>query len=458
LDCRDKDLDIYREAINCTLFLFQKYSSASTQLLNTNQKLLLLFPLVYHLLSYKNQLKDSSELYKFKNSFPDYKNYYLNEETIIAIVKRIDGGNLDNIPDLFFAPLKKQKELCLFRIFRLEKLIGMTKADYLISAVILRFKALFTRRAFENIDDIDSRKQVLPNNLPVIEFLVLPLLNSIIKGLNKRHKTKSNRLWLITTAHFYNTEKKLMIINKGYFGKDNLLIYQHGGHNYGTSNSFCFNRFENQIAQCKMWYGPNSWGVSWLRKESRGKNLASKRKLLLVGTEMPKRSFRFDGSLRLDNVYEYYSFKKHLIRRLRDADGFDLYYRPYNQGENCLSEKDIIDMFEGNQIISGDLDACLSEYIFIIDHPGTTMNKLIDLNVPFYLAWPKQVFGFNELAKSVFLDLNKNKILAHTPQELAVNIVERVSEKIDSSVFNDYKALFQQKRQKKFYRLILSCD
>lgn len=458
MDCRDKDLDIYGEAISGTLYLFQKYSSAKTDVLNTSQKLLLLFPLIYHLLSYKYQLKHSDILYKFKNSFPDYKNYCLNEETIITIVKRIDGGNLDNISDLFRNPQKKQKELCLFRIFRLEKLIGMTKTDYLFCAVVLRCKALFAHKPVENIDNIGLGKQVLSNSFRDIEFLFIPLLNYIIKGLNKGYKTKSNRLWLITTAHFYDTEKKLMMINKGYFGKDNLIIYQHGGHNYGTSNSFCFNRFENQIAHCKMWYGSNCWGVSWLQRESREQDHTLNRKLLLVGTEMPIRSFRFDGSLRLDTSYEYYSFKRNLILRLLNAEGFDLYYRPYNQGENCLPEKDIIEMFKGSQIVTGNLDAYIGEYTFIIDHPGTTMNKLIDLNVPFYLAWPKQVFGFNASAKSVYLDLHKSKILAHTPEELANNLVERVSEKTDPSVLNDYKALFQQKRQKKFYRLIMSGD
>lgn len=271
---------------------------------------------------------------------------------------------------------------------------------------------------FDILDILDA---FIPNNL-----------KNIAVEIENTRSFKQGKLINFSNSLYYNLNKKIEAANC-YEKGEIVITTQHGGHNYGSSLTFDYNKYIEFDSDYFISWGNKYYkGVkmanflplpSPLLSKFLNKHKSRNNKVIVVGTDMSIFPTRF-GISGLD-VLKYREEKLKLLCNLTKVIELrNLYYKPYPQQKSSLKD----DVFfstkiPGLKILNTNLHDELQKCkLLILDHPGTTWNIAMAMNTPIICCWKREHRPFNEEA-DIFLDRFKKLGLFFENTEEAAKIL-----------------------------------
>lgn len=296
------------------------------------------------------------------------------------------------------------------------------------------FKINLDEKIDWNLDIIKLLKIIIPH-----DYLSIKLKKSYFSG----------KVFNFSNELFFNLDAKLNAAAA--FEKGNIITCsQHGGHNYGSALTFEFNNYLEYNLD---------YFVSWGWSEYKGKEkenfallpspllskYANKHKvkshgLIYVGTKMNLLKNRFDSG---PNEIDWINYRKSKVKIFNDLDKYDVLnkikYKPYRQVKGGLEDELFFKRLFPQMLISkGDLHKELvNSSLLVLDHPGTTWNIAMAMNVPTLLYWNPKWFPFNETAKK-YLNRFKELNIYHENEDSLIKQILYLNVKKNSEVINNW--------------------
>lgn len=149
-------------------------------------------------------------------------------------------------------------------------------------------------------------------------------------------------------------------------------------------------------------------------------------KIVLVGTLVRVFSDRMASNPQPCQCTSFRKSKVEFVENLPLSIRNNFYYRPYpSEVAGLMDEGYMKRAVPGIQILKGSLGAFLpSARCVVLDHPGTTLNITIAMNVPTVLFWDKEQWAMCSQAEAVFQHLREVDILHDTPKSAAIFVEE----------------------------------
>lgn len=252
-----------------------------------------------------------------------------------------------------------------------------------------------------------------------IESMIDIFLPETLRNLNiPQYRFKNSRLSNITNYSnrlYYNIDSKISAAID--YLKSNIVIAtQHGGHSYGSGLTYEY--IKNIEFDADYFIAWGSYQVSGLKKNniiSMPSPLLSKlynkhnnksNKVIMVGTQLVCFPIRLDPSINEVSVLAYRKNKSEFVNNLLIDE---LWYRPYFKRSTDYRDWEYLRKYSKNvKILEGNLHEELRKCrLLILDHPGTTWNISMAMNVPIILYWERNHFPFN-IEANQFLDKLKD--------------------------------------------------
>lgn len=133
-----------------------------------------------------------------------------------------------------------------------------------------------------------------------------------------------------------------------------------------------------------------------------------------------------------EGIIEYRFMKSKFISNLNEKLLNNFYYKPYSNNKSSLRDRDYFTShFKDLKILEGHLHTHFKEVsLIILDHPGTTLNIAMAMNMPVICFWKKDDWLMDENAQPYFDELEKAGILFYDP----ILAAEKVNEVYESVV------------------------
>lgn len=271
---------------------------------------------------------------------------------------------------------------------------------------------------------IDVYKTVfscIPDELVKSDVTVSP--RKYIKGKLVNYSMNLYRKSRLDSAHAYQNNEIV-------------IATQHGGHMYGSAKS-SESLFNTEYSADYF----ISWGwtdykekkldniivlPSPLLSKLYNKHNEASKSIIYVGTAMNLFKERFDSGMTEIETLEYRKNKVKFILSYKKHFGTqDLFYKPYSEQSGFLEDSRYVLKFVPELEIlrcnSKQFHRKLAESrLLILDHPGTTLNIALALNIPFLLFWVKNWFPFNEQSLFYLNELERLGIF-HNDVESVMN-------------------------------------
>lgn len=146
---------------------------------------------------------------------------------------------------------------------------------------------------------------------------------------------------------------------------------------------------------------------------------------ILVGTFMSLRripSYFLDGQ----DMWAYREDKLRFLTALAPAVAGALHYRPYHRAHQELDDETwLLRRLPQLSIHRGNLhEAALRCRLFILDHPGSSLNFSLSANVPTLCFWRRDMWPMCDEAREAFAALERVGILHYEPEAAAAHAAE----------------------------------
>ena len=241
---------------------------------------------------------------------------------------------------------------------------------------------------------------------------------------------KSGKIINFSNRLYYDIKSK---ISAAFAYENNCIVVatQHGGHNYGSAQTFE--------------YGKNiefnsDYFISWGSYQLDGKSqemfiplpspLLSKHlnthvtksdKILLVGTTMHCFRNRFDSG---PSEVDILAYRKNKLKFLDTLSTVKVDYRPYLGNLAGLLDWEYLKHHSNiKTMVEGDLHREMQKCnLLVLDHPGTTLNVAMAMNTPIICFWNRNHFPFNKEADKYLDKLREVGIFFDNSAEAAQKV------------------------------------
>lgn len=271
------------------------------------------------------------------------------------------------------------------------------------------------------------------NNLKRFEYVYildkyipssLKIIDNKIEQIRKRLRNKKI-LRVIHNLSGSNLSLRIRYALEEFFGSI-IIPIQHGGHTYGSCKinkyslhtdlfynyfiSWGWSRLKGQAPKSTNVLDLPSPFISKLIKSSR----KFEKKIIFISTEESLIHVRLEFILSSTQIKKRFEDKRRLIELfINNPNIKDFYFRPYFPSvfnEDYLNE--IINRFPKILILKGNLNKNLKKCRYIIiDHPGTTLNYALALNIPVFMMFKKEDFKLSKSALRIYGKFEDLKIL-----------------------------------------------
>lgn len=326
------------------------------------------------------------EYYSSKiNTTQTNKNY--NKSRSIKII-------LNNLIDLIF--------------YRSKMIYGFNQFDRMFLHILFMIKKPILSKKKININTPQPKiKWII--DIKELLFNVIPAEMKNIGLLNPPRKYKKGKV--VNYAHnLYN--KSRLDAAYAYEHGELVMATQHGGHLYGsakTSESVYNIEFTSSLFA--------SWGWNKYKEKKMdniiplpspllsrvfNKNKHESSNVIFIGTEMNPFVKRFDSFMSEVEILCYRKNKVKFIKLYKDSFGLNnFFYKPFYEKNYLLEDSVYLKRFfpelnfiyDKPKIFHKKLLECAC---LVMDHPGTTLNIALVMNVPLMLFWELDWYPFNE--------------------------------------------------------------
>ncbi len=271
-------------------------------------------------------------------------------------------------------------------------------------------------KSLKRLEYVDILHKYIPNSLKIID-----------NKIEQTRKTLGNKKILRVINNLGSVDLSIRIkYALEEFSGSIIIPIQHGGHLYGSSKIHKYSLHTDLFYNYFISWGwsrlkdqaPKSTNVLDLPSPYISKLINTERrfakKIILVSTEESLIHHRFEHILTSTQIKKRFEDKTRLIKFFIDNPNIkDFYFRPYfpsSFNEDYLNE--ITKMFPKILILKGNLNKQLKKCRYIIiDHPGTTLNYALALNIPVFMMFKKEDFNLSKTALRIYAKFEDLKIL-----------------------------------------------
>ncbi len=285
-----------------------------------------------------------------------------------------------------------------------------------------------------NNEDEEILHQLVFNNIS--KFLPMNIFKNFKKKFNFNNRIykffRLNRKKIIIGSVMGGNDilKFLFFIHKLY--KNKLFVHQHGGY-YGLINIFSTMNFvEYKSADYFLTWGWTNHSnykintiplpvpfISKLKiKYERKKINSSTKKILFVGTEIPKYFNNYGNTITFEYIKDYLNDKKIFLKNINEKYKID--YKPY-YGLNSFNETNLIKSYKNNvKFVKNNVEKIIHKYdLIIIDHPSTLFNYCLGAKIPSIFLFNSKIWKFSDTSMKEILELKKLNIIYDNPKSCA---------------------------------------
>lgn len=324
-------------------------------------------------------------------------------------------------------------------LYRSKLTYGFSHYDRVLFHFFLKFKKPINALVEEAVTLRDQKSILWQIDIQsiLISFVPKELLEYNITSAPRKYRR--GKIVNYSNSLYFNTKSRLdsaFAYEKG----EIVIATQHGGHTYGSAESSEYIKNTELSAD---------YFISWGWKNYKQKNLENiivlpspllskfynrhKKKsddFVFVGTVMNLYLDKFDSWMTENETMAYRKNKRRFLREFKSEFGLSkLQYKPYIE-KNCFIQdsKYLQKEFPELRILKSSTKEfhrqLLGVNALILDHPGTTLNIAMAMNVPVLMFWSEEWFSFNQGSLDFLKRFKEMGIYYEKPSEVIFKLKE----------------------------------
>jgi len=277
----------------------------------------------------------------------------------------------------------------------------------------------------------------------LIDELIPQELKQLPIGTLKLRSFKKGKMINFSNTLYHNMEAKVEAAF-AYEHGEVIIASQHGGHRYGSAYSNMYGKGVEFDLHYFL-----SWGWDKVNDESLDNVIRlpspmlskylntyqqKNNKIILVGTALKAFENIFKVSPSESHLLGYMRMKRNYMQVLKKIGAMDsLWYRPYSSSRG-FDDPGYFEQSVGDlNILEGKLHEAIQKCrLLVLDHPGTTWNIAMAMNIPTLLFWNKEAQSFNRKADEFLKEFQELGLYFDNPEKAAKKTEELTREGFDT--------------------------